>query len=240
MFCGSSSRCHGLACSVWLWYLLIVLTYNFCQSRQEGVCKRQSSRILEDVFGNIILVGSFVQEELLFGGILECIYLQNLDRFYLQNSKLDVLDRTIKPYILILYSKVVLHTNVRSSRHPRWPWILFQRPKYSTPTLTHFMCGYTYSFYVWDSAKINIYCSCFYVIVTLDRLLLTFLSIYSCWGRYVIVTLDRAIVNFSVNLQLLGSCQWALLSVVYNDFPVISDFTRKRIRNEKVSFLNCN
>ena len=27
MFCGSSSRCRGLVCSVWLWYLLIILTF---------------------------------------------------------------------------------------------------------------------------------------------------------------------------------------------------------------------
>ena len=26
MFCGSSSRCHGLVCSVWLCYFLIILT----------------------------------------------------------------------------------------------------------------------------------------------------------------------------------------------------------------------
>ena len=27
MFCGSSSRCRRLVCSVWLWYCLIILTY---------------------------------------------------------------------------------------------------------------------------------------------------------------------------------------------------------------------
>ena len=27
MFCGSSSLCRGLVCSVWLWYFLIILTY---------------------------------------------------------------------------------------------------------------------------------------------------------------------------------------------------------------------
>ena len=27
--CGSSSRCRGLVCSVWLWYFLIILTYLF-------------------------------------------------------------------------------------------------------------------------------------------------------------------------------------------------------------------
>ena len=27
MFCSSSSRCCGLVCSVWLWYLLSILTY---------------------------------------------------------------------------------------------------------------------------------------------------------------------------------------------------------------------
>ena len=27
MFCGYSSRCYGLICSVWLWYFLVILTY---------------------------------------------------------------------------------------------------------------------------------------------------------------------------------------------------------------------
>ena len=26
---GSSSRCHGVVCGLWLWYFLIILTYNF-------------------------------------------------------------------------------------------------------------------------------------------------------------------------------------------------------------------
>ena len=29
MFCGSSSQCRGLVCSMWLWYFLIILTYFF-------------------------------------------------------------------------------------------------------------------------------------------------------------------------------------------------------------------
>ena len=29
IFCGSSSRCHGLVCSVWLWYFLVIFTYFF-------------------------------------------------------------------------------------------------------------------------------------------------------------------------------------------------------------------
>ena len=27
--CGSSLRCHGVVCSLWLWYFLIILTYYF-------------------------------------------------------------------------------------------------------------------------------------------------------------------------------------------------------------------
>ena len=27
VLCGSSSRCHGLVCSVWLWYFLVTLTF---------------------------------------------------------------------------------------------------------------------------------------------------------------------------------------------------------------------
>ena len=29
---GSSSRCHGVVCSLWLWYFLIILTYYFSRS----------------------------------------------------------------------------------------------------------------------------------------------------------------------------------------------------------------
>ena len=29
LLCGSSSRYHGFVCSLWLWYFLIILTYNF-------------------------------------------------------------------------------------------------------------------------------------------------------------------------------------------------------------------
>ena len=29
LLCGSSSRCHRLVCSLWLWYFLIILTYYF-------------------------------------------------------------------------------------------------------------------------------------------------------------------------------------------------------------------
>ena len=31
LLCGSSSRCHGFACSLWLWYFLIILAYNIWQ-----------------------------------------------------------------------------------------------------------------------------------------------------------------------------------------------------------------
>ena len=29
----SSSRCHGVVCSLWLWYFLIILTYYFSQAK---------------------------------------------------------------------------------------------------------------------------------------------------------------------------------------------------------------
>ena len=29
LLCGSSSRCHGFVCSLWVWYFLIILTYYF-------------------------------------------------------------------------------------------------------------------------------------------------------------------------------------------------------------------
>ena len=30
MFCGSSSRCCGFVCSMWLWYFLLILTFSYC------------------------------------------------------------------------------------------------------------------------------------------------------------------------------------------------------------------
>ena len=30
---GSSSRCHGVVCGLWLWYFLIILTYYFVRTR---------------------------------------------------------------------------------------------------------------------------------------------------------------------------------------------------------------
>ena len=37
---GSSSRCHGVVCSLWLWYFLIILIYYFCnhRDREEKAC----------------------------------------------------------------------------------------------------------------------------------------------------------------------------------------------------------
>ena len=32
---GSSSRCHGVVCSLWLWYFLIILTYYFWNLRSQ-------------------------------------------------------------------------------------------------------------------------------------------------------------------------------------------------------------
>ena len=37
MFCGSSSLCHGLVCSVWMWYFLIILTFFFCHKCNHAV-----------------------------------------------------------------------------------------------------------------------------------------------------------------------------------------------------------
>ena len=40
---GSSSRCHGVVCSLWLWYFLIILTYYFCyQSASSRVTESTS------------------------------------------------------------------------------------------------------------------------------------------------------------------------------------------------------
>ena len=34
---GSSSRCHGVVCGLWLWYFLIILTYFFRCFQEEGL-----------------------------------------------------------------------------------------------------------------------------------------------------------------------------------------------------------
>ena len=34
----SSSRCHGVVCSLWLWYFLIILTYYLCLSLHLSKC----------------------------------------------------------------------------------------------------------------------------------------------------------------------------------------------------------
>ena len=33
LLCGSSSRCNGIVCSLWLWYFLIILTYYFSNAK---------------------------------------------------------------------------------------------------------------------------------------------------------------------------------------------------------------
>ena len=38
LLCGSSSRCYGVVCSLWLWYFLIILTiFTVCQILRLGV-----------------------------------------------------------------------------------------------------------------------------------------------------------------------------------------------------------
>ena len=36
---GSSSRCHGIVCGLWLWYFLIILTYYFCENNSMALYK---------------------------------------------------------------------------------------------------------------------------------------------------------------------------------------------------------
>ena len=36
---GSSSRCHGVVCSLWLWYFLIILTYYSMGTRSKTLAK---------------------------------------------------------------------------------------------------------------------------------------------------------------------------------------------------------
>ena len=43
-------------------------------------------------------------------------------------------------YILILYSKVMHHSHVRSSQRPRWSWIQLRRPSYSTTKHSTHLC----------------------------------------------------------------------------------------------------
>ena len=37
LLCGSFSQCHGFVCCLWLWYFLIILTYNFCAFLQSPI-----------------------------------------------------------------------------------------------------------------------------------------------------------------------------------------------------------
>ena len=39
---GSSSRCHGVVCGLWLWYFLIILTYYFCKILKCHITERTS------------------------------------------------------------------------------------------------------------------------------------------------------------------------------------------------------
>ena len=45
LLCGSSLRCHGLVCSLWLWYFLIILTYYYYFSFSAPLSHYQSSRL---------------------------------------------------------------------------------------------------------------------------------------------------------------------------------------------------
>ena len=47
---GSSSRCHGVVCSLWLWYFLIILTYYFLW---------QGQRFLLYLYGEILKISFF-------------------------------------------------------------------------------------------------------------------------------------------------------------------------------------
>ena len=44
---GSSSRCHGVVCSLWLWYFLIILTYYLWSGRQLKPALTSSLRWLQ-------------------------------------------------------------------------------------------------------------------------------------------------------------------------------------------------
>ena len=44
---GSSSRCHGVVCSLWLWYFLIILTYYFWV-RQSSPSNLEKSKYLRN------------------------------------------------------------------------------------------------------------------------------------------------------------------------------------------------
>ena len=47
LLCGSSSRCHGFVCSLWLWYFLIKLTYIFFSVNEfssKGIMRLWSSK----------------------------------------------------------------------------------------------------------------------------------------------------------------------------------------------------
>ena len=46
LLCDSSSRCHGLVCSLWLWYFLIKFTYYFCMGFWYSLIRVQRFKLL--------------------------------------------------------------------------------------------------------------------------------------------------------------------------------------------------
>ena len=54
---GSSSRCHGVVCSLWLWYFLIILTYYFW-------IDHQACSLLQyiNVIANLFVMGNYFNE----------------------------------------------------------------------------------------------------------------------------------------------------------------------------------
>ena len=46
---GSSSRCHGVVCSLWLWYFLIILTYYFSRCGPYDSLTSKSNTIIQQI-----------------------------------------------------------------------------------------------------------------------------------------------------------------------------------------------
>ena len=111
---GSSSRCHGVVCSLWLWYFLIILAYYFqrkwCFSMEKivGSALELSRKklfsldkyqlrsygfqklLLEWTFSCIIKNDYFIMETDTFGYIVVCtIYTPHTDHFTPQHTAFE-------------------------------------------------------------------------------------------------------------------------------------------------------
>ena len=90
---GSSSRCHGVVCGLWLWYFLIILTYYFSSLLYEY------SHFLTTLFDNTHIFAQIFSSETKIVIFICKLCLQTANRVY-KNQ------RTVYEYVNILFNQV--------------------------------------------------------------------------------------------------------------------------------------